>query len=123
VQTGGAVLFNSDKLTCDVSLLRENVLAAPLPVGTITQALGKLQPVMQNTVALGAAIFFVGLDFEVITEVLADTFKHKGQAVVDQNVKIARAGYDYAKEHFVPETKPSAWVPLQLAASFIRHTP
>jgi 2-oxoglutarate ferredoxin oxidoreductase subunit alpha len=102
VQTGGAVLFNSDKLTCDVSLLRENVLAAPLPVGTITQALGKLQPVMQNTVALGAAIFFVGLDFEVITEVLADTFKHKGQAVVDQNVKIARAGYDYAKEHFVP---------------------
>jgi 2-oxoglutarate ferredoxin oxidoreductase subunit alpha len=53
-------------------------------------------------VALGAAIFFVGLDFEVITEVLADTFKHKGQAVVDQNVKIARAGYDYAKEHFVP---------------------
>src|SRR5262249_36043269 len=27
---------------------------------------------------------------------------HKGQAVVEQNVKIARAGYDYAHDNFVP---------------------
>jgi 2-oxoglutarate ferredoxin oxidoreductase subunit alpha len=102
VEPGGAVLFNSDKLQCDPALLGENVLAVPLPMSSITKAIGKLQPIMQNTVALGAAIFFLGLDFDVITEVLADTFKHKGQGVVDQNVQIARAGYDYAKERFVP---------------------
>src|SRR5262249_56021473 len=33
---------------------------------------------------------------------LADTFSHKGEAVIQQNAGIARAGYDYAKEHFVP---------------------
>lgn len=102
VEPGGAVLFNSDKLQCDPALLGENVLSVPLPVGAITKAIGKLQPVMQNTVALGATIFLLGLEFEVITEVLADTFKHKGQAVVDQNVQLARAGFDYAKERFVP---------------------
>ena len=102
VEPGGAVLFNSDKLQCDPALLSDNVLVVPLPVSTITKPLGKLQPIMQNTVGLGAAIFFLGLEFDVITEVLADTFKHKGQAVVDQNVQIARAGFDYAKEHFVP---------------------
>ncbi len=102
VETGGAVLFNSDKLQCDASLLGAGVLPVPLPVGAITKSLGKLQPVMQNTVALGAAIFFVGLEFDVIAEVLGDTFQHKGQAVVDLNVQIARAGYDYARDHFVP---------------------
>ena len=102
VEAGGAVLFNSDKLQCDPALLSDNVLVVPLPVSTITKPLGKLQPIMQNTVGLGAAIFFLGLEFDVITEVLADTFKHKGQAVVDQNVQIARAGFDYAKENFVP---------------------
>jgi len=102
VEPGGAVLFNSDKLQCDPAMLGATVLPVPLPVGAITKPLGKLQPIMQNTVAVGAAIFFVSLEFEVVAEVLADTFKHKGQAVVDQNIQIARAGYDYAREHFVP---------------------
>lgn len=102
VESGGAVLFNSDKLQCDPAMLGANVMPVPLPVGTITKPLGKLQPIMQNTVGLGAAIFLVGLEFDVVAEVLGDTFKHKGQAVVDQNVQIARAGYDYAREHFVP---------------------
>jgi 2-oxoglutarate ferredoxin oxidoreductase subunit alpha len=34
--------------------------------------------------------------------VLGDTFKHKGEAVVDQNVGVLRAGYEYAREKFVP---------------------
>ena len=33
---------------------------------------------------------------------LEDTFKHKGQAVIEQNVRHREAGYDYAKENFVP---------------------
>ncbi len=57
---------------------------------------------MQNTVALGALVFLLGLEFEVTASVLADTFKHKGEGVIDQNVGVAKAGYDYAREHFVP---------------------
>src|SRR5260370_25921307 len=34
--------------------------------------------------------------------VLADTFKHKGDEGVEQNVRVARAGYDYAKDISVP---------------------
>ena len=47
-------------------------------------------------------MFLLGLEFEVTASVLADTFKHKGKAVIDQNVGVAKAGYDYAREHFVP---------------------
>ena len=102
VEPGGAILFNSDKLHCDRVLTAANVLPVPLPVGAITESIGKLQPVMQNTAALGAALYLLGLEFKMAAEVLDDTFRHKGQAVVDLNVRIAQAGYDYAHEHFVP---------------------
>ena len=102
VEPGGAVLFNSDKLTLDSSLFESQVLPVPMPVRELLKPLGRTLPVMQNTVSLGAAIFLLGLDFEMMAEVLADTFQHKGQEVVNQNVQVAKAGYNYAKEKFVP---------------------
>src|SRR5712692_250287 len=108
VQPGGAVLYNSDRFTCETLLLRDGAVGMPLPVNEITKPFGRLLPIMQNTVALGAVVFLVQLEFDSASGVLSDTFKHKGQAVVDQNVKILKAGYDYAREHFVPLVK-EAW--------------
>src|SRR5437867_1034280 len=102
VNSGGAVIYNSDKFKLDPVLLKDNVLPVPLPMVTLTKPFGKVQPVMQNTVALGALMFLAGLDFDTNVGVLEDTFKHKGQAVIDQNAGIARAGYDYARDTFVP---------------------
>ena len=102
VNPGGAVLFNSDKLHCDPQLLGDQVLAVPIPVAELTRNLGKLLPVMQNTVALGAMLFLTGLEFDMLAGVMDDTFGHKGAAVVEQNVKLAQAGYDYARDRFVP---------------------
>jgi 2-oxoglutarate ferredoxin oxidoreductase subunit alpha len=106
VNSGGAVIYNSDKLKLDPRLLRENVLTVPLPVTALTKPFGKVQPVMQNTVAMGALVFLAGFDFETAAGVLADTFSHKGQAVIDQNIEIARAGYEHARENFVPLGQP-----------------
>src|SRR5713226_5879242 len=108
VEPGGAVLYNSDRFTCETSLLRDGVVGLPVPVNEITKPLGRVLPIMQNTVLLGALIYLVRLEFDSTVEVLADTFGHKGQAVIDQNVKILKAGYDYAREHFVPLVK-EAW--------------
>jgi 2-oxoglutarate ferredoxin oxidoreductase subunit alpha len=102
VNSGGAVIYNSDKFKLDPVLLRDHVLPVPLPMATLTKPFGKVQPVMQNTVALGALMFLAGLDFDTKVGVLEDTFKHKGQAVIDQNAGIARAGYDYARDNCVP---------------------
>src|SRR5215831_12092813 len=77
VEPGGAVLYNADRFTCEASLLREGVVGLPLPVKEITQALGRLEPIMQNTVALGAVMFLAQFDFDSTASVLADTFKHK----------------------------------------------
>ena len=102
VCSGGVVIFNSDKLHCDVALLHDNVATVPLPISTLTKSLGKLLPVMQNTVALGALLFLLDLDAGVCSEVLAETFHHKGPDVVGLNVKLLMAGFDHAKANFVP---------------------
>lgn len=102
VNPGGAIIYNSEKLKLHPVLLPDHVLPVPLPIGALTKPFGKIAPIMQNTVAVGALVFLVGLEFDTAAGVFADTFAHKGQAVIDQNVAVARAGYDYAKEHCVP---------------------
>jgi 2-oxoglutarate ferredoxin oxidoreductase subunit alpha len=44
-------------------------------------------------------LYWLKLDFDVTIRVLSDTFAHKEQKVVDQNVGIARAGYEYARDN------------------------
>lgn len=53
-----------------------------------------------NSVAVGAAMGLMCLDFEVLTGVLSSVFKKKGQEIIDTNVRVAQAGYDYAKDNY-----------------------
>jgi 2-oxoglutarate ferredoxin oxidoreductase subunit alpha len=56
---------------------------------------------MSNTVALGAALGLVEYDFEILVKVLRD---HFGTGNVSQNnVKAARAGYEYSQREFKRE--------------------
>lgn len=118
VGPGGAVLYNSDRFTCERTLLSDGVVGLPLPVAQITKPFGRLLPIMQNTVALGATTFLAQFDFDCTAGVVADTFAHKGQAVIDQNVKILRAGFDYARENFVPLVK-DAWSFSRIRRPFV----
>ncbi len=102
VEKGGAVLYNSSKLNCDGIELQDGVIAAPLPVAEIVKPFGRVLPIVQNTVAMGALIFMLRLDFDMATSVIAETFAHKGKEVIDQNVGILRAGFEFAQSKFVP---------------------
>src|SRR2546428_2336473 len=97
--SGGVALYNSAKFqpSYDPPV---GVQLCPLPVPELTSAYREL-PVMQNTVAVGAAIRLMGLDFTGLESVLESTFAKKPQ-VVRVNVEAARAGYDYAGAHFHP---------------------
>ena len=58
VESGGAILFNADKLKVNIPI-RDNVLTVPLPVGQLTKPFAPVAPVMQNTVAVGALVFLI----------------------------------------------------------------
>ncbi len=96
---GGVALYNSAKLQPSYEP-PEGVQLCPLPVPDLTPAYKEL-PVMQNTVAVGAVIFLMGLDFTGLESVLESTFAKKPR-VVKVNLEAARAGYDYAAVHFKP---------------------
>jgi 2-oxoglutarate ferredoxin oxidoreductase subunit alpha len=101
VETGGGILFNADRLKVIQDDLRQGVNLYPLPIRELTQAFGRM-PVVQNTVALGALCWLTRLDFHMLEGVLQETFRRKGDAIVASNVGVARAGYEYAREHFTP---------------------
>lgn len=100
VESGGVIIFNSDRVTCDISFLQENVHVIPLSFKELTSDMGKLIPIMQNTMMLGSLFYLVNLDFKTLEEVLRDIFKHKGQEIIDQNIHVARIGYETTLENF-----------------------
>ncbi len=103
VDAGGAIVFNADRLKVDAKLhgVKKDVQILGLPMSQVTadvvKEFGPIQPVMQNTVAMGAIIYLTQLDFAEAAGVLTDTFQHKGQKVIDLNVGLLKAGYEYAK--------------------------
>ncbi len=96
VTPGGAVIFNSDSIT--PAEVQEGVQLCGLPIKDLTE--DNRNKLVQNTVALGVMLNLLGVEFGVLESALGDQFKRKGQDVVDENVKMAKAGYDYAKEQF-----------------------
>lgn len=102
LEAGGLALYNSAKLKPRYEPPK-GVQLCPLPVPELTPAYQEL-PVMQNTVAVGAVIRLMGLDFAGLESVLESTFAKKPQ-VVTINVEAAKAGYDYAAAHFQPLSK------------------
>ena len=97
---GGRVLYNSDNIKPGESNGGE---LCPIPVGELTQSRNRL---IQNTVAMGAVSSLMGLDFQVLEESLQLRFSRQGQQVVDQNVEVAKAGFDYAQTNFRPFSQP-----------------
>src|SRR4029079_15737554 len=53
-----------------------------------------------NTAALGATLQLLGIESEPLETVVARQFKKKGDAVVADNIAIARSGYEYAAQNF-----------------------
>lgn len=62
--------------------------------------------IMRNSVALGATMALVDFDMEIFNKVIADNFgTKKGTAIVEANVKAAKAGYDFVKSNFPDDFK------------------
>jgi 2-oxoglutarate/2-oxoacid ferredoxin oxidoreductase subunit alpha len=108
--SGSTVLFNGDKIKPGEPAA--GVQMCPFSVKELAPSVkGDL---VQNTIALAAALRLMGVDFSILEDILTLQFKAKGQAVIDENVGPARAGYDYAADYFTPFsfTLPDTGKPL-----------
>ena len=85
-----------------------------MPVGDLSDS-GR-NTLVQNTIALGVITSMLGLDFQVLGYALTNQFQRKGPDSVDENLGVARAGFDHAAENFnpYPETIPTGEKPMAL---------
>jgi 2-oxoglutarate ferredoxin oxidoreductase subunit alpha len=98
LRSGAAVLYNSDKIKPENA--SDGVQLCPFSVKELAPNIkGDL---VQNTIALAAVLRLIGVEFKVLEDILTLQFKRKGEAVIAENVGVARAGYDHADLHFKP---------------------
>jgi 2-oxoglutarate/2-oxoacid ferredoxin oxidoreductase subunit alpha len=94
LKKGAVVLFETEKIKPGTAA--DGVQICPLPMKQLTAG-NKLGG---NTVAIAATLQMLGVEFKALEDALARIFKRKGDAVIAENVGIARAGYDYAAANF-----------------------
>ena len=99
---GTSVIYNGG--TIQPGNPADGVQLCPVPVSELAD--GSTNPLLQNTVGLGVACYLLNVEFEALEAVIRAQFERKGEAVIEQNVSLARAGYDYAAANFRQHEEP-----------------
>ena len=105
VKTGGNVIYDistvgdveeEDSL---VSHITPEIQGHGLPIKKLAnEATGTNQG--KNLVAIGAICYFYSLPPEMFVDQIKSVFAHKGEHVIDVNIKAFNLGYEYFKEHY-----------------------
>ncbi|MEK7633677.1 MAG: 2-oxoacid:acceptor oxidoreductase subunit alpha [Patescibacteria group bacterium] len=88
------VIFDEDEFE-----IKENCKKIIIPFKKILTDL-KGQPVMKNTIALGASIGILGGDIDELIKMISEQFAKKGEAVINFNKQFVQAGYAEVKKSY-----------------------
>ncbi len=92
----GAVIYDSNKVKdAEAIAKRPDLVFIGAPLTQMAAAAGG--EIMFNTVALGASMGLMELDFAILQNMLTKIWARKGQQVVDANIAAAKAGYEFSK--------------------------
>ena len=94
LKAGACAIYDNEKVKPGTPAA--GVQLCPMPIKELTKG----HKLAANTAALGATLQLLGIESESLEAVVARQFKKKGDAVVAENIAIARAGYEYAAQNF-----------------------
>jgi 2-oxoglutarate ferredoxin oxidoreductase subunit alpha len=94
LRAGACAIYDQEKVKPGQAA--EGVQICPMPMKELTRG----NKLAANTAALGATLQLLGIELEPLEAAVTRQFKKKGDAVVAENVAIARAGAEYAARHF-----------------------
>src|ERR1017187_1822219 len=101
VRQGGFVLYDSS-WPLDAELLREDVTFLGVPLAQMCLEnfnAPRERILMKNVAYAGAVVALVGIDVDLVAELLSETFA-RNEMLRESNQKALRLGYDYAVENF-----------------------
>jgi 2-oxoglutarate ferredoxin oxidoreductase subunit alpha len=102
LKSGARVIYDGGSVTPGKP--PKGVVLCPMPVAELSE--GSKNKLIGNTIALGVMMSLLGVDFSVLDDALSQLFKRKGPAVIDENVSMARAGFDHAEANFEHVSTP-----------------
>lgn len=88
---GGITVYDAEQLKMSVD--RQGFLNIPFNALAVKHG---GSAIMANTVAVGAVLGMLGIDLGLLNEILTETFKKKGEGVIEANKQAAQAGWQYA---------------------------
>lgn len=108
-----AIIWNTDNSKVDESIFPESNTVVGIPLEDLAMKAGG-ERVERNVVGLGASFALLDAPFERLKDVIELNFrlKKKDEKIIISNLKAAKAGYDYVKEH-VKQPFPYKLKPLE----------
>jgi len=88
------VIFDKDEFE-----IKEDIKKIIIPFKKTLSGL-KGQPVMKNTIALGASIALLGGDIDLLINMISEQFAKKGEEVINFNKQFVQAGYEAVRKNY-----------------------
>jgi 2-oxoglutarate ferredoxin oxidoreductase subunit alpha len=95
---GSVVIYDGERTQMEDVEIPEGMVGLSVPLKRLAEEAGGA--IMANVVALGAACEVGSFPIENLDSALEKRFGDKGQQLVDNNKKAARAGRDYVREEY-----------------------
>ncbi|MBN1646276.1 2-oxoacid:acceptor oxidoreductase subunit alpha [Candidatus Woesearchaeota archaeon] len=98
--SGGCIIYDGDEIKIDQEGLgRQDIKLFPVSILKMAKDCGGTA-LMRNAAALGACMGVIEGDFNTFEQVFRDTYKKKGQEILDKNIEIAWKGFEYARNNY-----------------------
>lgn len=95
IKEKGVIIFDGEHI--DISGQPPHLLNVPLERLAREEGGNKL---FSNSVAVGGALGILAYQFDILGQVLKEVFSKRGEEIVENNIKAARAGYDFMQKNY-----------------------
>ncbi|MFC7128797.1 2-oxoacid:acceptor oxidoreductase subunit alpha [Haloferax chudinovii] len=95
---GSVIIYDGDRSTMADVEIPEGMVGLDVPLKALAEEAGGA--IMRNVVALGAACAVADFPIENLDSALQKRFGGKGEAIVENNKKAARAGLEYVHDEY-----------------------
>jgi 2-oxoglutarate ferredoxin oxidoreductase subunit alpha len=102
VVSGGWLIYDST-WPRNQTLNRDDITVIGIPFSRLCNESfdgARARILMKNIAYVGAVVALLGIDLEIVTGLLKETFAAKAH-LIDSNIQAIRLGFDYAKKHVV----------------------
>lgn len=94
-----AIIYDSNSVELKDGEFSSDILLVPLPLLDLIKEL-EVDRLMTNTITVGASIALFTDNYEVLSQMMEETFGRKGEDVVEINIRTSKRGFDMVRENF-----------------------